>query len=102
MTLSHPLGEGLTEQWPGVSHIQECSQVHAAADAHRLLLGASPPQKKFTQSCSSSILGIVENHNTCLAPGFTLNDLVLAPVNVVVPWGLLGLGGRTASTKCPS
>ena len=26
----------------------------------------------------------MENHNTCLAPGFTLNDIVLAPANVVV------------------
>ncbi len=44
----------------------------------------------------------MENHNTHLAPGFTLNDLVPAPANVVVLWGLLGQGGHKASTKCPS
>ncbi|XP_078307701.1 uncharacterized protein LOC144617214 isoform X2 [Panthera onca] len=31
----------------------------------------------------------MKNHNTYLAPGFTLNDLVPAPVNVVVLRGLL-------------
>ena len=71
-----------------------CTQEHlwdcAAADAQRLRLGSSPPQKKFTRSCSSSILGIMENHNTHLAPGFTANDLVPAPVNVVVLPGPLG------------
>ena len=41
----------------------------------------------------------MENHNTRLAPGFTLNDLVLATVNVAVLWGLLGPGGHTASTS---
>ena len=30
------------------------------------------------------------NHNTHLAPGFTLNVLVPTPVNVVVLWGPLG------------
>ena len=44
----------------------------------------------------------MENHNTYLAPGFTLNDLVPAPVNVAVLWGVLGPGCLTASTKCPS
>ena len=34
----------------------------------------------------------MENHNTHLAPGFTLNDLVTAPANVAVLWGLLGPG----------
>ena len=29
----------------------------------RLWLGASPPQKKFTRSCNSSISGIMANHN---------------------------------------
>ena len=62
----------------------------AAANAQRLQLGASLPQKKFTHSCSSSVLGIIGNHNTHLAPGFILNVLVLAPVNVVVVWGQLG------------
>ena len=103
MTRSAPLGEGLTEKWPGAGRTQECSQEHAAANAQRLLLGASSPQKKFMQSCiSSSVSGITENHNTGQVPGFTLNDLVPAPANVVVLWGLLGLGFPTAFTKSPS
>ena len=36
----------------------------AAADAQRLQLGVSLPQKKFTQSCSSSISGIMEKQHT--------------------------------------
>ena len=32
----------------------------------------------------------MENHNTHLAPGFTPNDLVPAPANVAVLWGLIG------------
>ena len=44
----------------------------------------------------------MENHNTHLAPGFTLNDLVPASANVALLWGLLGPGGLTAATKCPS
>ena len=61
----------------------------------------------FPGSCSSSvsgIYGIYENHNTHLAPGFTLNDLVPAPANVVVLPGPLGpclWGPHTASTRCP-
>ena len=39
----------------------------------RLQPGASPPQKKFARQCSSSTSGIMENHNTHLAPGFTPN-----------------------------
>ena len=35
----------------------------------------------------------MENRNTHLAPGFTLNDLAPAPANVAVFWGLLGPGG---------
>ncbi|XP_053080212.1 probable ribonuclease 11 isoform X1 [Acinonyx jubatus] len=70
-----------------------CTQEHlwdcAAADAQRLRLGASPSQKKFTQLCSSSVSGIVENHNMHLAPGFTLKELVPAPANVVVLCGQL-------------
>ena len=62
----------------------------AAADAQRLCLGASLPQKKFMLLCSSSISGIMVNHNTHLAPGFTLNVFVLAPENVVVLQGPLG------------
>ena len=86
---SDPLQEGLTEQWLGADHTQEHMWDHAAADTQRLRLGASPPQKKFTQSCSRSVSEIVENHNTHLVPGFILNDLVLAPSNVVVLWGTL-------------
>ena len=68
---------------------QERSQDYAATDAQSLKLRASPPQKKFTRLCSSSISGIMGNHNTYLAPSFTPNDFVPAPVNVVVLWGLL-------------
>ncbi|VFV17899.1 Hypothetical predicted protein [Lynx pardinus] len=39
------------------------------------------------------LIVIIENHNTHLAPGFTVNDLVPAPANVGVLWGLLGPGG---------
>ena len=39
----------------------------------------------------------MENHNTHLAPAFTLNDLVLAPVNVAIYWGLLGPRGLQQS-----
>ncbi|VFV40490.1 Hypothetical predicted protein [Lynx pardinus] len=35
----------------------------------------------------------MENHNTHLAPGFTLNNLAPAPVNVTAFGGLLGPGG---------
>ena len=35
----------------------------------------------------------MENHNTHRAPGSTLKDLVPAPANVAVFWGLLGPGG---------
>ena len=35
----------------------------------------------------------MENHNIHLAPGFTLNNLVPAPVSVAAFWGLLGPGG---------
>ena len=70
----------------------------------RLRLGASPPQKKSTRSCSSSISGIMANHNTHLTPGFTLNILAPTPVNVAILQGLLGpclWGVCIASTKCP-
>ena len=98
MTRSAPLQESLTEQWPNeqwpnVSCIQDRLLDPAAAGAPRLWPGASPPQKKFERQCSSSFSGIMENHNTYLAPGFTLNDLALAPANVAAFWGLLGPGG---------
>ena len=72
------------------THSQECSQDRAAANDQRLWLGGSPPQKKFTQSCSTSASGFMENHNTHLVPGFPLKVLVPTPVNVVVLWGPLG------------
>ncbi|VFV45389.1 Hypothetical predicted protein [Lynx pardinus] len=98
LTRSVPLQEGLTEQWtneqwPNIGCTQERLLDPTAAGALRLWPGASPPQKKFVRQCSSSVSGIMENHNTHLAPGFTLNDLVLAPANVAVFWGLLGPGG---------
>ena len=51
-----------------------------------------PSQKMFVRQCSSSISGIMENHNTHLAPVFTLNDLAPAPANVAAFWGMLGPG----------
>ena len=57
----------LSNGWVQLAHLWDC----ATADAQRLWLGASPPQKKFMQSCSSSVSGIMENHNTHLIPGFT-------------------------------
>ena len=71
LTWPNPLGESLVEQWPVPTRPQECLGDRAAADAQRLLLDASPFQKKFTQWCSSSVSRIMVNHNTHLAPGFT-------------------------------
>ena len=107
LTWFAPLREDLTKQWPNgqwpnVSCTQECLLDPAAAGAPRLRPGASPPQKMFVRQCSSSTSRIMENHNTHLAPGFTPKDFVLAPANVAVLWGLLGPGGLTAPTKCPS
>ena len=98
LTRSAPLGEGLTEQWQyeqrlNVGCTQERPPDPAVAGARRLWPGASPPPKKFTRQCSISISGIVENCNTHLAPGFTLNDLVPVPANVAILWGLLRPGG---------
>ena len=90
-----PSAEGLTKQWLCASRTQERLQVRAVADVQRLWPGASPPQKKFMKQCSSSVSGIMENHNACLASGFTHNDPGPAPANVVVLWGLLGLGGHS-------
>ena len=92
MTRSASLQEVLREQWPGAGHTQEHLRDCAAADAQRLQPGASPPQK-LVRWCSSSVSGIMENHNTHLAPGFTLTDLAPAPANVAAFWGLLGIGG---------
>ena len=98
LTHSAPLWEGLTEQWPNeqgpnVGCTQECPLDPAVAGAPRLRPGASLPKKKFTRQCSSSFSEIMKNHNTYLAPGFTLKDLAPAPANVAVFWGLLGPGG---------
>ena len=79
----------------GASRHQERSRDRAAADAPRPQPGASPPQKKFTWACSSSVLGILENHNSHLAPGFTPNGPVPALANVVAlqdPLGCLPVG----------
>ena len=93
MTSSAPVLEGLTEQWPNAGCTQECLRDPAVASAPRLRPGASTPQKKFARWCSSSVSGIMENHNTHLAPSFTFNDLAPAPANVAIFWGLLGPGG---------
>ena len=69
---------------------QEYSRDCAAATSQRLWQGASPPQKKLVLSCSSSISGFMENHNTHLAPVFPLNILVPATGNVVVLQSPLG------------
>ncbi|VFV32086.1 Hypothetical predicted protein, partial [Lynx pardinus] len=63
------------------------------AGAPRLRPGARSSQKMFARQCSSSVSGIMENRTTHLAPGFTHNDLVPAPANVAIFWGLLGPGG---------
>ena len=98
MTHSTPLQEGLTEQWPNEQWLNiGCTQERpldpVVPGAPRLWPGASLSQKMFTRQCSRSISGIMENHNTHLAPGFTLNDLAPEPVNVAALRGLLGPGG---------
>ncbi|XP_044903169.1 uncharacterized protein LOC123382444 [Felis catus] len=98
LTRSAPLREGLTEQWPNeqwpnVGCTRERLPDPAGAAALRLRPGVSPPPKKIARGCSLSVSGTVENHNTHLAPGFTLNDLVPAPASVAAFRGLLGPGG---------
>ena len=98
LTRSTPLREGLSErwlneQWPNVGCTQECPLHPAVAGALRLQPGASPPPKKIARQCSSSISGTMENRHTHLTPGFTLNNLAPAPVNVAAFRGLLGPGG---------
>ena len=44
----------------------------------------------------------MENHNTHLAPGFTLNILVLAAVNAVVLWDLQGPFCGVAAQPLPN
>ena len=96
-----PSVEGLTKQCPNAGCTQESSQDCAAAYAQRPPPDLILPQKKFARQCGSTS-GIMENHNTHLAPGFTLNNLVPAPTNVAFLWGLLGPGRLTAYTKCTS
>ena len=93
LTRSTPLWEGLTEQWPNVGCTQERLLDPAAAGVPRLQPGANPPLIKFARQRSSSLSGIMENHNIHLAPGFTLNDFAPAPANVAAFWGLPGPGG---------
>ena len=92
MTRSAPLREGLTEQWPNVGCTQELPLDPAIASAPRLRPGASLPPKKIARQCSLSVSGTMENRNTHLAPGFTLNNVAPAPANVAAFWGLLGPG----------
>ena len=98
MTHSAPLQEGLIEWWPNeqwlnVGCTQERPLDPAVASAPRLQPGASPPPKKIARQCSLSVSGTMENRNTHLTRGFTLNNLAPAPANVAAFQGLLGLGG---------
>ena len=65
----------------------------AVVGALRLQPGASLPPKIIARQCSLSISGTMENRNTHLTPGFTLNNLAPAPANVAAFQGLLGPGG---------
>ena len=103
MTCSAPLQEGLTELWPNEQWLNEqrpnvsCTQEQpldpAVAGDLRLRPGASPLSKKIARHCSLSVSGTMENRNTHLTPGFTLNNLAPAPAIVAAFWGLLGPGG---------
>ena len=98
MTHFTPLWEGLTEQWlneqwPNVGYTHEHLLDPAVAGALRLRPGASLPPQKIARQCSLSISGIMENCNTHLAPGFTLNNLAPGPANVAASRGLLGSSG---------
>ena len=80
-----------------------CKTMLLPIDAQKLQVGASPPQRKFMQLCSSSVSGIMVNHNTHLASGFSLNILVPAPTSVVVlqcPLGSLPVGWLHGVYKC--
>ncbi|VFV36856.1 Hypothetical predicted protein, partial [Lynx pardinus] len=104
LTRSTPLREGLTEQrpneqWPNVSCTQECPPTAAGPCCCRCPETAArcqpAPEKvrEIAAVCRSSFSVSMENHNTHLAPAFNLKDLIPAPVNVAVFWGLLGPGG---------
>ena len=98
LTCSAPPREGLTEQWlneqwPNVSCTQERLLDPSVAGALRLRPGASPPPQKIVRQCSLSVSETMENRNTHLAPGFTLNNLAPAPANVAAFQGLVGPSG---------
>ena len=73
--LLRPSVEGLTEQWPGAGHPQECLRYPDACRCPETVARCQPSPEKFRKTCSSSASGIMENHNTHLTPGFTPNDL---------------------------
>ncbi|VFV36159.1 Hypothetical predicted protein [Lynx pardinus] len=97
LTRSAPLREGLTEQWPNEQWPNiSCTQEHlldpAAAGTPRLARCQPAPENV----CKTVLLQRFRddgNHNTHLAPDFTLKDLVPAPANVAAFRGLLGPGG---------
>ncbi|XP_040305583.1 adhesion G protein-coupled receptor E2-like [Herpailurus yagouaroundi] len=78
------------ERWIPGAKTQGVSPMPVPRDCGQV--SARPP-KKIARRCSLSVSGTVENHNTHLAPGFTLNDLVPAPASVAAFRGLLGPGG---------
>ena len=83
LTHSDPLGRvSLSNGWV-LARPQEHQQDHAAADDQRLLLGARLPPKSLCDHVAAACQGLWLNHNTHLAPDFTLNVLVSTPVNVV-------------------
>ena len=90
LTRSDSLGEGITEQWPGASPPPGTFARLCHFLCPETVASTSPPEKKFVQLCSSSISGIVANHSTHLAPGFTINILAPIPVDVAILRGLLG------------
>ena len=101
LTHSASLREGLTEQWPNAGCTQERLLDPAAAGAPRLRPGASLPPQKIARQYNLSVSGTMENRNTHLAPGFTLNNLVPAPANVAAFRGLLGPGGFNSLYQMP-
>ena len=80
------------EQWPNVGCTQERLLDPAAAGARDCSQVPAHPRKSSRDRVAAAFQGLREI-NTHLAPGFTLNDLVPAPANVAVFWGLLGPGG---------
>ena len=101
LTCSDLLREGFSEPRPGARRTQDCSWGNPAADAQRLRLDASSPQKKLTQSCSSSVSGFMEKQQIS---GTRLPPYVLVPTtaNVVVLQGLLESACGVATQPLPS